>query len=253
MNFRKDTAIVLSSSVIGEADVLITVLTKDFGKRKFVIKGLKKSTKRSKIASQCGVVLSVDYNYYENKDFQTVKEFSITHSFPNIQNDYKKIIAMCFICEVCEKTTAYNEFNLKMFELIAAALKTLDNSAHPLSVSCFFIIHALRLHGILTDLYNCKICGNKISHKFTFDTKNFNKDFNIVCMECSLNTSYSVSYQAIEFINDSLTAKYADIPIERFSDETLANLLFYLCLFTEHYFSILLNSKKLLLSEGNNV
>jgi len=248
MNFRKDTAIVLSSSVIGEADVLITVLTKDFGKRKFVIKGLKKSVRRSKTASQCGTVLTIDYNYYENKDFQTVKEFSITHSFPDVQNDYKKIIVMCFICEVGEKTTAYNESNLKIFELIAAALNTLENSHHPISISCFFIIHALRLHGILTDLYNCKICGNKVNDKFTFDTK----DFNIVCTECSLNTSHLISYQAIEFINDSLTTKYADIPIEKFSDKSITDLLFYLCLFTEHYFGILLNSKKLLFAEGTS-
>ena len=249
MNFRKDTAIVLSSSVIGEADVLITVLTKDFGKRKFVIKGLKKSVKRSKIASQSGTVLTIDYNYYENKDFQTVKEFSITHSFPNIQNDYKKIIAMCFICEVCEKTTAYNETDLKIFELIAAALKTLDdslnNSSSPISISCFFIIHALKLHGILTETHNCKKCGKTINSDFTFDIK----DINIICLDCSSKTSHLISYQAIEFINDSLTIKYADIPLNKFSDNTIADLLFYLCLFTEHYFNISLNSKKLLLPE----
>ena len=242
MNFRKDTAIVLSSSLIGEADVLITVLTKDFGKRKFVIKGLKKSVKRSKTASQCGTVLAIDYNYYENKDYQTVKEFSITHSFPNIQNDYKKIIAMCFICEVCEKTTAYNETNLKIFELIGAALKTLDNYSNPISIACFFVIHALKLHGILTEMHNCKICGSKINDKFIFDIK----DFNVVCLDCSLDISRSISYQAIEFINDSLTRKYTDISLDRFSEKTISDLLLYLCLFTEHYFSILLNSKKLL-------
>jgi DNA repair protein RecO (recombination protein O) len=246
MNFRKDTAIVLSSSLMGEADVLITVLTKDFGKRKFVIKGLKKSVKRSKIASQAGVVLNIDYNYYENKDYQTVKEFSITHSFPNIQNEYNKIIAMCFICEVCEKTTAYNEVNIKMFELVAAALTTLESSPNPVSVSCFFIIHALKLHGVLTEIHNCKKCGKKIADSFTFDLK----DLNIVCMDCSLNRSHLISYQSIEFLNDSLTMKYADIPLNKFSDKTIADLLFYLCLFAEHYFNILLNSKKLLFSEA---
>ena len=249
MNFRKDTAIVLSSSVIGEADVIITVLTKDFGKRKFVIKGLKKSVRRSKTASQCGTVLSIDYNYYENKDYQTVREFSILHSFPNIHNDYKKIIAMCFICEVCEKTTAYNETNLKIFELIAAALKTLDdssNSINYISISCFFIIHALKIHGILTEIYNCRKCNKKIIDNFTFDIR----DLNIICLDCSLSKSHLIPYQAIEFINDSLTVKYADISLERFSDKILIDLLFYLCLFTEHYFGVGLNSKRLLLDKS---
>jgi recombinational DNA repair protein (RecF pathway) len=156
---------------------------------------------------------------------------------------------MCFICEACEKTTAYNESNLKIFELIAAALKTLDSAPNPISISCFFIVHALKLHGILTEIYNCKKCGKKINDSFTFDTK----DLNIICLDCSLNKSnksHLISYQAIEFMNDSLTTKYTDIPLNKFSDKSIADLLFYLCLFTEHYFSVLLNSKKLLFPEA---
>ena len=67
MSLLKKRGIILQSTTYSEADALITLLSEDGIKEKFLIKGIKKSKKRPIVASEIGTLIHIDY-YYHQKD-----------------------------------------------------------------------------------------------------------------------------------------------------------------------------------------
>ncbi len=128
MEIQKTTGIILSSRSAGEADVLCSILTREFGKRKFSFKGLKKSKRRSRSAADHGTILKLVYYYHENRDIHIVNEFHIDSDCTELRDDLNKIFHLCYLLEVTDKTTAFDDKNNYSFELLSAAIDTLKKT-----------------------------------------------------------------------------------------------------------------------------
>jgi len=243
MEIQKSTGIVLSSRVLGEADILCNILTKDSGKRKFIFKGLKKSKKRSLTATEPGSVTNIVYYFNETRDSFIAKEFNAEKHYFEIRKDLNRIYNLYFILETVEKTTGYNDTNNLIFDLLASGIDTLSRSSHPLNLSSFFLIHLLRLHGILPNIDKCEKCGSSSFSEFTFDVTNLG----LLCSTCARSHRHLLNLEIMHFINDSLSKKYISIYHDKYNMHKIQDLLFYLSLFIEHYFNIEIKSKDFIL------
>ena len=81
MEIVKSTGIVLSSQSYGESDIICNFYTRDAGKRKFVFKGLKKSGRRSRSATEPGAVSRVVYYYRDDRDSYIVNQCDVEKYF----------------------------------------------------------------------------------------------------------------------------------------------------------------------------
>jgi len=239
MNIEKTTGVVLSSRVIGEADVACNILTRDGGKRKFIFKGLKKSTKRSLNASQPGSIVGLVYYANESRDAGIAREFTVEKHFMDIRENLEKILHLWYILELVEKTTGYNDTHDLLFDLVTAGLKTLSDTSFPLHLSVFFTIHLIRIHGILPLIEECKQCGSRDFSRFSFDVA----DLGLLCSACSTDHGHELDRDVRDFIMLSLRNKFVAMDHERFTRENMMDLLFYLSLFIEHYFNMEIRSK----------
>ena len=244
MTMKTATGIVLSSRIMGEADVRATVLTREHGKKTFLFKGLKKSTTRPKSASEPGTVISVTYRDRENRDIIVPSEFSIIRYFHSIRSNLEKITATAFMLELAERTTGYENYENSIFELLAGALNMLETTSHASNLSVFFTVHLLRLHGILPPVERCRKCGTRNPSSFSFDVS----DLGLLCQNCSGGNRTLIDISARDFIMESLQRKFVNIDNGSYPDDISRQLLFYLSLFIEHYFSIEIRSKTLLLN-----
>ena len=251
MEIQKTTGIVLYSKTIGEADYLVRFYTKEHGKRDFIFKGLKKSKRRSQSISEPGTAAELVYYYHNDKNYHTVNEYHIHKHYINIRNDLSRIFMLYFFLEAVDKTCGLNDPNRQIFDLLAAGIETLvgTESAGPLSV--FFLLHLLRLLGVLPDFRQCKICGGDELAEFKID----NIDFQPVCRKCGahLSSGYIFKNRAQVFIDKSLSRKFSAIDTQFFPQDDVLHLLFQLCLFTQNYFHIELKSKEMLFSELSRV
>ena len=245
MEILKTDGIVLNSKVIGDSDIFCKILTKDFGKKKFIFKGLKKSRKREKAAAEPGTLISLIYYYRENKEINIVNEFNIQNQYSEIRDNLQKIFHLYYLLEIVEKTTGLEDVNKIFFELLNAGIDTLSKTEYNINLTVFFIIHLLRFQGILPDFRNCRNCGTEIVSNFSLSFS----DLNPICHNCSKSNSKLLDHNSRKFIILSLSNKFHSINHDEFDQVKFTNLLFYLSLFIEGYYNIEIRSKEFILSK----
>ena len=252
MEILKTTGIVLSSIVYGEGDIIANIFTRDSGKRKFIFKGLKKSKTRSKSATEPGSLTNLVYYYRENREMHIVNEFSIKKYYTSILKNLSRIFHLYFILESVDKTSGYDTKETKVYELLLSAISALSNTENPLSLSSFFILHLLRIHGILPDLTNCKSCGGSSYNTFSLDIS----DLKPVCGSCQKSRrnspggdAFILDIDAKQFIDNSFKNKFNKINHEEYSEQSIKDLVFNLSLFIENYYHTEIKSKSFILSE----
>ena len=241
MSLKKTTGIVLSSSIIGEADVKANFLCRDEGKKSFIFKGLKKSSRRPKSAAEPGTVIEIVYNEHSGRDLVTARDFFVIKYFDGITADFPKIICTSFLLELVERTTGFGNKENFIFDFLANALTSMEKTDRPLDLAVFFMIRLMNIHGILALAKRCKICGSEDFNRFVFDTI----DMGLICQKCSPANPNLLDKETLNFISESLSAKF--IELRSYTADIKYGLLVNLSLFLEQYFNIRIHSKKLLL------
>ncbi len=246
MDIRKTAGIVLSSRIIGEADVLATIITEDSGKRKFSFKGLKKSRKRPRSAGEPGTLLSLVYYHHPNREISTVNEFTIEYQPVRIREEMNRIFTLYFLLEVTEKTIGFHDDSGNIFKLLKSGVRALDDTVSLTNLSVFYLLHLFRFLGIIPDFLTCRSCGDETFTKFILEVS----DLSPVCCNCYCGSLDFLGVDTRNFINTSLTTKYSDIVHSRFDEKEISKLLFNLVLFVENYYHIVLKSKEFLNMKG---
>ncbi|MFH0976701.1 MAG: DNA repair protein RecO [Spirochaetota bacterium] len=247
MEIQKATGIILSSREFGEADYICTIFTKEFGKRDFVFKGLRKSRKRPQLVSEPGTTAKIIYYFHDDKLSYIVNEYQILNHNIDIRNNLKNIYLLYYMLALVEKTTGYNDRNVSIFNLAAAGIENISLNDFPEHFSVFFTLHLLKLHGILPDFQRCKLCGNADSTLYIDTT-----DFHPVCGKCfgsCQGRTIHLKKNTKEYLLKSLACKFASIDHSLFKSEHIIDLLFAITLFIENYYHVEIKPKHLLINE----
>lgn len=252
MEIRKTTGIALSSAASGEADVRCNYFTRDFGKRRFVFKGLKKSKKRSLASTEPGTVVNLVYYHREDRDSFIVSDSSVEKYFPSITSDLRKIFHLYFILECVEKTSGFDMPDEAIFILLLSGIEVLSKTDFPAHLSSFFALRLLNHHGILPELQSCKVCGRQQFASFTMDVV----DLRPVCGSC-LGENPSGPWQRSAMLPGGMRSYLTDCTIKKFSavdpalypENDILDLVFNLTMFIENYFHTDLKSKSFILSD----
>jgi DNA repair protein RecO (recombination protein O) len=180
---EKKRGIILQSKTVGEADALITLLSEDGSKQKFIIKGIKKSTKRPIIASEIGSIVNIDYYFHNHSNpILNVKEINLEKRYDSIKNDYLSTLFLYLFLELMEKTIPEGEKESRSFSLLEKALEGLEKSGSNVLILPFFKYKLLLGLGVIPKEYFCKKCETKIlnrkSAKINFHT------LEVICSDC---------------------------------------------------------------------
>ncbi len=166
MSLLKKRGIILQSTTYSEADALITLLSEDGIKEKFLIKGIKKSKKRPIVATEIGTLIHIDYYYHQNNNlFFLVKEISLEKRYDLIKNDYISTLILCLFLELVEKTLPEGFTEPKIFKLLFSALEALEKYGSKTLILPFFKFKLLLSLGVVPKDYICQKCGIEILNK----------------------------------------------------------------------------------------
>ena len=170
MPLYRDDAVVLRVQKLGEADRIITLLTKRHGRVRAVGRGVRRTTSkfgaRLEPGSHVDVQLLTRNNFGENAlprrllDTVTQTE-SIAAYGAQLAGDYPRWTAASAICETAERLTPEEgEPSLRLYLLVVGALRALAGREHATSLILdAFLVRSMAHAGWEPALTECAVCG----------------------------------------------------------------------------------------------
>jgi DNA repair protein RecO (recombination protein O) len=154
----RDHGVVLRSWKLGEADRIVSILTRDNGKVRAVAKGVRKPSSRfgARLEPTCHLAVQL---YRGRGDLDTVTQVETIDRFPTLRTDLDRWARASAMLEAVEQMTLEREPNEPVFDMLVRALRTLTTSASPLVVAGFFL-KLLALEGFEPVVDVCVSCGS---------------------------------------------------------------------------------------------
>jgi DNA repair protein RecO (recombination protein O) len=162
----RDEGVVLRTQKLGEADRIITVLTRRHGKVRAVAKGVRRT--KSKFGARLEPFSHVDLQLYTGRNLDVVSQAESIRSYGQaVVGDYPAYTAGTAVLETADRLTAEEkEPSLRMFLLVIGALRALAERTHPAPlVLDAFLLRAMSVAGWEPALSACARCGEDGPHR----------------------------------------------------------------------------------------
>lgn len=161
MPLYRDEAIVLRTHKLGEADRIITLLTRQHGRVRAVARGVRRTT--SKFGSRLEPFTHVDLQLAEGRNLDTITQAETLSPFhAGIGHDYDRYTAGTVMLETADRLVAEEgEPALQQFLLLVGGLRVLAaGDRAPNQVLDSFLLRSLAVAGYAPSFDACARCGS---------------------------------------------------------------------------------------------
>ena len=212
MPLYRDDAIVLRAQKLGEADRIITLLTREYGKVRAVAKGVRRTS--SKFGARLEPFMHIDVQLNQGRSLDMVTQVDTIGAYARpICEDYGKYTAGGAILETADRlVAAEHEPSVQQYWLLAGALRTLAQGETPSTlVLDSYLLRAFAVAGYAPSFDNCARCGEPGPHRAYSLSQG-----GAVCQNCRAPGSASPAPQTFELLSALLSG---DWPVALRSDE----------------------------------
>ena len=178
MPVYKDEAVVLRTHKLGEADRIVTFLTRYNGQVRAVAKGVRRAA--SKFGARLEPFMVAEIQFYEGRTLDIVNQVETISSYGReIIEDYRTYTTATAMVETAEKLTG-EDSSPQQYLLLIGALRSLANKEHDASlVLDSYLLRALAIAGWAPNFGDCSRCGAIGPHQaFVMQLGG------VVCREC---------------------------------------------------------------------
>ncbi|MBO2446529.1 DNA repair protein RecO [Actinomadura barringtoniae] len=161
MSLYRDEGIVLRTQKLGEADRIVTVLTRRTGKLRAAAKGVRKT--KSRFGARLEPFTHVDLQLYERRSLDLITQAETLRPYGEpLVADYPRYTAGMAMLETTDKLTEEREPSLRQFLLLVGALRTLVERDHDSRlVLDAFLLRSLSVAGWAPAIDECCRCGER--------------------------------------------------------------------------------------------
>ena len=165
MPLYRDEGIVLRTQKLGEADRIVTLLTRGLGKVRVVGKGVRRT--RSRFGARLEPGMMVDVQCYEGRTLDTVTQAESLASWGDVlARDYTTWTAAAAMLETADRLTEEREPTVQQYLLLAGALRSMAEGTHdPGLVLDAYLLRALAVAGWAPSFHDCARCGASGPHR----------------------------------------------------------------------------------------
>ena len=142
-------AVVLKRRNVGEADRVVTIFSKEYGRMKVIAKGVRRV--HSRRAPYLEVFSHVTLILHKGKTWDSISEATPIHAFPLLRESLSKISEGYYLCELVDALTPERQEHRDVYTLLLEAMMTLNkiSKINPVEVSGLFALELLRSLGYL--------------------------------------------------------------------------------------------------------
>jgi DNA repair protein RecO (recombination protein O) len=156
----RDDAVVLRTHKLGEADRIITLLTKHHGQVRAVAKGVRRTS--SRFGSRLEPFMVVDLQLVSGRSLDIVTQAVAKGAYgTSIASDYGRYTVAAAMTETAEKLTDVDaESGTAQYSLLVGALAALSRGEHPAELILdSYLLRALATGGWAPSFTDCARCG----------------------------------------------------------------------------------------------
>ncbi len=176
----KTEGIVLKSFDFRETSRIATFFTRDFGKVKGMLKGIRGDPRKFGSSIDKFSVNDIVYYQYRNSDIHLVSHCDMKEFYSGIRQDLKRLTAASYASELVDTVMPVEEQNLEIYALLQDFFKSLQSADDIGKLVHMFQIKILLLSGFRPHLESCVKCVKKIN-----DGARFNLRLGgLICMAC---------------------------------------------------------------------
>ncbi|MGI8645975.1 MAG: DNA repair protein RecO [Nocardioides sp.] len=166
MGLYRDEAIVLRIQKLGEADRIITLLTRGNGRVRAVAKGVRRTS--SRFGSRLEPFTHVDLQLAEGRSLDVVTQAETLSPFgARVGSDYERYTAGTVMLETAERLVVEEkEPALQQFLLLVGAMRAMcETGRSPSHVLDAFLLRSLSVAGYAPSFDACARCGIEGPHR----------------------------------------------------------------------------------------
>ena len=204
MTVYRDKGVVLRTQKLGEADRIITLLTREHGRIKAVAKGVRRT--KSRWGARLEPTSHVDLQLYAGKSLDIVTQaVGLDNYADQLTEDYQRWTVASALLEAAERFTSHeHEPALQQYLLLVGALKALASESYdPSLILDAYLLRSLAVAGYAPSLTSCSVCEAEGPHKF----------FSLVgggsvCTDCKPSAAPTPQPQTLELMSALLTGDW---------------------------------------------
>jgi DNA repair protein RecO (recombination protein O) len=156
VSLYRDEGVVLRTMRLGEADRIVSMLTRGQGKVRAVAKGVRRTT--SKFGGRLEPLSHVSLLCWKGRELDIVNQAEVLDAFRDVREDLSRLSKAFTVLEVADQLSQERHPASRLFDMVVGALRALELSDSALLVPAF-LLKALALDGSAPIVEACASCG----------------------------------------------------------------------------------------------
>ncbi len=163
MPLQDSEAIVLRTYPLGDADRLVSLITRTQGRLRGVAQGARRPKSRFGAALEPLTYLRLWFYERENRDLVRIRQCEILESFLDLHGDYRSSLVTALAAEITDAVLPEREPQDAAFRLLLHVARGLRETRQASLALGYFLVWTIRLAGWLPDLDRCSSCGRFVT------------------------------------------------------------------------------------------
>jgi DNA repair protein RecO (recombination protein O) len=228
----RDEAIVLRTHKLGEADRIITMLSREHGRIRAVAKGVRRTT--SRWGSRLEPFTHVDLQLAEGRSLDVVTQAeTLTPFHSRLGLDYERYTAGTVMLETAERlVTEEGQPAVQQFLLLVGGLRAMTTGEHPASaILDSYLLRSLAVAGYAPSFEACARCGDPGPHRWFSPSAG-----GVLCGDCRVPGSANPPPETVAQLGALLAGDWAVVEAteQRFARQASGLVSAYVAWHLEH-------------------
>jgi len=242
MPLRESEAIVLQSYPLGEADRLVSFLSRTMGRVRGVAAGARRTKSRFGATLERMSYVRIWFFERETRELVRISQCELIESFVTTFRDYSAGVTLALMAEITEAVLPDREPADPSFRLLLLSAQTIRHLQETHLALAYFVLWTVRLGGWLGSFNRCVRCGSELTSVAYVNPA----VPGVACAKCRAPGMEILSANALDVGRQMLSERLDKLNPKDFSEATLRELTKYLLDLLEHQIERKLKAREML-------
>jgi DNA repair protein RecO (recombination protein O) len=201
--------LVLKKVPFGEADLMLTLYTREAGKLRAVAKGARRSS--SKLVGHFEPLTLTRLSLARGRNLDIITQAQTIENFTQLKSNLSALTRGLYVAELVDGFSSENHPNSSLYELTLETLEAIGEDPDWDLPLRYFELHLLNTSGFMPELYRCVECQNPLTperHRYTPNGGG------ALCLDCSPPdiTVRPLSLRALKVLRLLYRSRLAELP-----------------------------------------